>query len=82
MKCANPLCKAESLYFRSGSLHCIDRFGQRGTHGDGEQIIWLCRDCSTHFIVQTWRPQGQQIRPRTPQLSVNVDDPCRQLLAA
>lgn len=33
MQCANPVCQVESLYFRSGSLHTIDRFDRSGVRG-------------------------------------------------
>ena len=64
MQCANPMCDAETLYFRSGSLHTIDYFGHAET-GDGEikqRIIWLCGECSRRFAVEVWRPPGQQLR--------------------
>jgi transposase-like protein len=66
MQCANPLCNVESMYFRSGSLHCIDCSEENRTKGNGEQrrLIWLCRECSTRLTVETWRPPGQQMRPR------------------
>jgi ribosomal protein L37AE/L43A len=61
MRCANPLCKTESNYFRAGSLHCIDCSEQ----SEGERrVIWLCPDCSARMTVQTWRPAGQQMQPR------------------
>ena len=64
MQCENPLCNVESMYFRSGSLHCIDRCGPVGmmAHGDQRRVIWLCEDCSMHFTVETWRPPGQQLQ--------------------
>lgn len=65
MRCANPLCKVESLYFRSGSLHWIDCVNAGAAHSRVEhrRIIWLCGECSRHFLVETWRPAGQQLRP-------------------
>lgn len=64
MHCVNPGCGAESLYFRSGSLHWLDR-----KPGSGEvsarhstRLIWLCAACSRKLEVQTWRPAGQQLR--------------------
>lgn len=66
MKCANPMCRSESMYFRSGSLHCIDP--SKGPPAKGAEakrrIVWLCRNCSDHWAVETWRPAGQQMRPR------------------
>lgn len=67
MRCANPACSAESLYFRDGSLYWIDVLNSKdpfACEGGAQKLIWLCRDCSSHFVVQTWRPPGQQIRRR------------------
>ncbi len=68
MKCANPLCGFESLYFRSGSLHCIDsREEARGARAQApRKLIWLCRECTKLWFVETWRPPGQQLRRRDP----------------
>lgn len=65
MQCANPLYRAEALYFRSGSLHAIDRFGHGGPGMEGREqyVIWLCGECSPRFVVETWRPPGQQVQP-------------------
>jgi hypothetical protein len=76
MNCANPQCKAESKYFRSGSLHCID-CGE-GTdsrcRGERRRLIWFCRNCSDDWSVETWRPAGQQIcRRRRPVYSNCVE---------
>ena len=64
MQCANPMCDAQSLYFRSGSLHTIDFFG--GSEPEAQEIkqriIWLCEECSRRFAVEVWRPPGQQLR--------------------
>ena len=64
MRCANPLCRAESLYFRSGSLHTIDRidFKQADAAPRRQHVIWLCGECSLRFVVETWRPPGEQLR--------------------
>ena len=66
MQCANPVCRVESLYFRSGSLHAIDRFDRSGVRAGerGRHVIWLCAKCSPCFVVETWRPPGQQMQPR------------------
>lgn len=64
MRCANPECQAETLYFRSGSLYWVDN-PQQST---GVQfcratlLIWLCAQCSRKLVVETWRPVGQQLR--------------------
>ena len=64
MQCANPMCDAETLYFRSGSLHTIDYFGDAevGNAEIKQRIIWLCGECSARFAVEVWRPPGQQLR--------------------
>ena len=64
MRCANPGCQAEALYFRSGSLHWIDNQAQMGGTPQRRttRLIWLCAECSKTFVVQTWRPAGQQLR--------------------
>jgi len=63
MRCANSLCRLETKYFRSGSLHCIDK-GLPGTSGDQRQLVWLCPECSCSFVVETWRPPGHQLIAR------------------
>jgi hypothetical protein len=60
MRCANPGCKTETLYFRSGSLHWIDRDAE----GRATALIWLCESCTRAFVVEPWRPAGQQMRRR------------------
>lgn len=64
MRCANPGCQEEALYFRSGSLHWIDNPPQLdGTpRHRATRLIWLCAECSRNLVVQTWRPAGQQLR--------------------
>lgn len=89
MKCANRLCDAESLYFRSGSLHAIDDIGT-GELMDQEpfltqKVIWLCENCSSLFTIDTWRPPGEQLHARKPalrivsrsQTSANIDRQAR-----
>ena len=66
MKCANPNCGFESQYFRSGSLHYID-FSNAipdNVAAAPRKLIWLCRDCTALWSVETWRPPGQQLRLR------------------
>lgn len=64
MRCANPACHAEAIYFRSGSLHWVDDpFAGREAKAPAElHLIWLCAECSRSCQVETWRPAGQQIR--------------------
>lgn len=76
MRCANPGCKAEALYFRSGSLHWIDRQPQLdgAPQRRATRLIWLCASCSQSLIVQTWRPAGQQLRcPRGEVVPIDRD---------
>lgn len=61
MRCANPPCKVESSYLRSGSLYSIDEVVAHA--GRRRRFIWLCSTCAPHFVVETWRPPGQQLRP-------------------
>ncbi len=63
MKCANSKCGAEALYFRSGSLHWIDAKEEYGNDG-GQRPVWLCSECSEIYVVQPWRPAGEQLRLR------------------
>ena len=66
MRCGNPLCQAESMYFRNGSLHCVDceERGPGNAKATKRQVIWLCQRCSEDLTVETWRPPGEQIRRR------------------
>jgi hypothetical protein len=66
MKCANPICGFEALYFRSGSLHYINfpDVVRDGLAAAPRKLIWLCRECTTLWSVETWRPPGQQLRRR------------------
>jgi hypothetical protein len=69
MRCANAACQLETSYFRGGSLHCMDRSGasRAGVRGGDRQVVWLCPECSDVFVVETWRPAGEQlIRRRLP----------------
>jgi len=64
MKCANPLCNREELYFRSGTLHSIDyTSAEYLVEGQvvRQKVIWLCERCSHNFRVDTWRPPGEQL---------------------
>ena len=68
MKCANPHCNAEGMYLRSGSLHVLD-FVPAGDQASNDnaisrRIVWLCGKCTTEFEIETWRPPGEQLRPR------------------
>lgn len=64
MRCANPDCDVEAMYFRSGSLYWVDGFVQTaGAPRRGKaRLIWLCGECSKKVVVETWRPAGEQVR--------------------
>jgi hypothetical protein len=66
MKCANPICGLEVLYFRSGSLHLINSADaiRDDLAAAPRKLIWLCRECTPLWSVETWRPPGQQLRLR------------------
>jgi hypothetical protein len=66
MKCANPGCTAETLYFRSGSLPIMDRLehGERGDSKTMRRIVWLCGECSAKLVVELWRAPGAQLQSR------------------
>jgi hypothetical protein len=74
MKCANWLCSAESLYFRSGSLHAVDCIaGEEQAEGEPilrQKVIWLCENCSGLFTIDTWRPPGEQLHAQKPVLRI------------
>lgn len=71
MTCANRACQAETLYFRKGSLHWIDRedSDQRNPCLRETRPVWLCEECSRKFVIQLWRAPGFQIQPRRPALN-------------
>lgn len=65
MKCANALCNAESLYFRSGSLHAIDVVIDETAAEEPvlkQKVVWLCERCTELFTIENWRPPGEQFR--------------------
>jgi len=73
MRCANAKCQTETLYFRGGSLHCLDRYEDApvGAKQVRRQLVWLCPDCSRDFVVEGWREPGEQlVRRRLPPISV------------
>lgn len=64
MRCANPDCDVEAMYFRSGSLYWVDGYVQPAgaPRRRRARLIWLCEECSRRLVVETWRPEGQQVR--------------------
>lgn len=65
MFCANPGCHRESRYLREGSLYCIDQ-PEKDTGRGQMRFIWLCGTCAPSFVVETWRPPGEQLRRSAP----------------
>ena len=63
MKCANPLCRSEELYLRSGALHSIDCVEEE-SGSVTRRIIWLCDSCKLLFSVEPWRSPGEQLQQR------------------
>jgi hypothetical protein len=84
MRCANPGCQTETLYFRSGSLHWIDTPPplEGMPRRRGTRLIWLCAVCSKNLVVQTWRPAGQQVRCRRGEVIAIDRDRRRPAVAA
>ncbi len=64
MRCANPDCDAEALYFRSGSLHWMNNPPRPDVSPARPEtsLVWLCAECSKTLVVETWRPAGEQLR--------------------
>lgn len=60
MKCANCQCGVESSYFRSGSLHWVNDAGD-GINNRSQHAVWLCAECTAHYIFHTWRPAAEQL---------------------
>lgn len=63
LECAIPKCSGREKFLRSGTLHLADVVREDGSIA--QKIIWLCDECTQQYTVQTWRPPGEQIRPRT-----------------
>lgn len=80
MRCANPECRMESSYLRSGSLYWINEHPADGEVTKG-RFIWLCRMCVAELVVETWRPPGQQLRRRATGDGVTSSKPPRSVVA-
>lgn len=65
MRCANPQCQVESKYLRDGGLYAIDELRPH-SNVTQRRFIWLCPHCSQDFVVETWRPAGQQLVMKMP----------------
>ena len=62
LECAIPECRGRERFLRSGTLHLVDVVREDGSIA--KRMIWLCDGCTSRYVVQTWRPPGEQIRPR------------------
>lgn len=62
LECAIPNCCGHDKFLRSGTLHLADIVQKDGSVA--QKMIWLCDECTQRYTVQTWRPPGEQIRPR------------------
>jgi hypothetical protein len=62
LECAIPSCTARAKFLRSGSLHLIDVKREDGVAT--AKYIWLCAACRSRYIIQCWRPPGEQLRLR------------------
>jgi hypothetical protein len=69
MRCANPQCSKESLYFREGRLELFDLESHAGDQfppDDGafaikslpSKFFWLCGECAKTHIVKRWTSSG------------------------
>jgi hypothetical protein len=63
LECAIPQCEGRETFLRSGTLHLVDV--KRSNEVIGKKMIWLCAGCTKRYAVQTWRPIGEQIQPRS-----------------
>jgi transposase-like protein len=85
MHCAGLNCLEEAHYFRCGSLHWVDtseRVAEKPTAT--KHMIWLCAECSRRYVVETWRPAGQQVRSRShvsPEDYVSMSVPIRSTIS-
>ena len=66
LECAIPKCGNREKFLRSGSLDLIESERENGRVA--KEMIWLCASCTSQYTVQTWRPAGEQIRRRPPDL--------------
>ena len=64
LECAIPNCGGRERSLCSGTLHLADIVRNDGS--SVKKMIWLCAGCTRQYLVQTWRPAGEQIRLRTP----------------
>jgi len=69
MRCANPPCSRELLYFREGriellelELHSDDQFrpddGAFAMKSLPSKYFWLCGECAEIYILKRWTTSG------------------------
>ncbi len=61
LKCAIPGCEAEEKFLRSGTLQIVDTAKEERMT---KRMIWFCSACTPKYVVQCWRPSGEQVQPR------------------
>lgn len=62
LRCAISGCKGQEKFLRSGSLQLLDVL--TGDEQVVQRMVWFCAECTEKYVVQSWRPAGEQIRDR------------------
>jgi len=75
LECEIPSCKAREKFLRSGSLHLMDVKSEDGLAT--RKLIWLCQECTSRYVIQPWRPIGQQLRLRPPAKLFTIPVPAK-----
>ncbi len=70
--CAIPGCREQESHLRSGSLQLLD-VRIRGNRAV-KKLVWFCAGCTGKYVVQGWRPAGEQIRLRKADSSFSLAD--------
>lgn len=72
LECVIPGCDVHERLLRSGTLHLLDvvTADQRVVR----KMVWMCAGCTKKYVVQIWRPAGEQIQLRKPRHAFNVED--------
>lgn len=71
LKCAISGCKAQQKFLRSGSLQLLDVL--TSDRQMVKRMVWFCAECTEKYVVQSWRPAGEQIRLRKTAASALTD---------
>jgi len=71
LECVTPGCDVHERLLRSGTLHLLDvvTADQRVV----KKIVWMCAGCTKKYVVQTWRPAGEQIQRKPKQMFTLAD---------